>query len=387
MICRKPGKTFSLFIGRGGGYEGIWLEDSKVESSLRKRDQFLEYLRKYLTTSYVIEISQSEEDRIIYLKYGKNKKENIFAFFYMGRKLYFAHEYYDIKIKDFITYKSWDSEKSDEDIYSIFKELKTDIKIDLIKENNFIDVKEILNNEKNSLVRILNKKTKKLQKKQSLIHGDIEKMRSYKELYSFCDECEDLSKLNKKTIIGKIKINFKEKEHFKRRNELFEKAKRLKANINLMEKRLKDVEAELKKQSSKDEFLNDLKTIKPMMARKKLDKTVQKKTVNEYEIINRDSVLMAKGLSASGNDQMRKEWASKEDLWFHVDGSKSAHIIVKKHELSIDLLCEVVAKEFSKDIGSSEVNLIYTQVKNLKGVKGIKGMVNYKKEKHIRIKI
>lgn len=386
MICRKPGKTFSLFLGRGGGYEGIWLEDLKVESNLRKRDQFLEYLRKYLTTSYVIEISQSEDDRIIYLKYGKNKKENVFAFFYLGRKLYFAHQYYDLKIKDFITYKSWDSEKSDEDIYSIFNEIKKDIQIDREKENNLISLKEILEIEKNSLIRIINKKSKKLQKKQSLIKNDLEKMRSYKDLYNFCNECEDLSKLNKKTVIGKIKMNFKEKEHFKRRNELFEKAKRLKANIGLMEQRLSDVELELKKHTQKDVFQNDLKTIKPMIARKKLDKTAQKKTHNEYKIIERDNVLMAKGLSASGNDQMRKEWASKEDLWFHVDGSKSAHIIVKKHDLSIDVLCEVVAREFSKDIGSDEINLIYTQVKNLKGVKGIKGMVNYKKEKHIRIK-
>ena len=97
---------------------------------------------------------------------------------------------------------------------------------------------------------------------------------------------------------------------------------------------------------------------------------------------------MGVGLSANGNDELRKNWAKKDDLWFHLEDLRSPHIICKLNN-------EVLSENVLKLIGSvmidysefdfSEANLIYTQVKNLKGVKGAPGMVNFKKEKHIKV--
>jgi predicted ribosome quality control (RQC) complex YloA/Tae2 family protein len=387
LICRKPGKTFSLYLGRGGGTEGIWLDESKVESNLRQIDQFLEYLRKHLTTTYIHKVSVEQNDRLIFLEYIKNKKLNTFGFFYLGRNLYFAHEYFNVKTNSIITYRSWDSEKSDESIHDCFEALINNKINDTKKENKFVSAQNILENEKKSLKKNKTKKTKKLERKISFIKEDLKKMSNYNALYSFADECQDLGTLPKKHTVEGIKISFKEKAHYKRRNELFEKAKKLKAKIPFMKDRLEDCKREYDLIRNKESFLNDLKTIKPFMTRAKKKEVKATKSQKEYLIIETENILMAKGNSASGNDQMRKEWANKDDLWFHVDGEKSAHIIVKKYNLPFENLCEEIAREFAKDLKSNEINLIYTQVKNLKGVKGIRGMVNYKKEKHLRIKL
>ena len=78
----------------------------------------------------------------------------------------------------------------------------------------------------------------------------------------------------------------------------------------------------------------------------------------------------------------------RDDIWFHLDGDKSSHIIIKlgNHSLEYELLQIIgsVMLDYSK-FNYLEANLIYTQVKNLKGVPGITGSVNYKKEKRIRI--
>jgi predicted ribosome quality control (RQC) complex YloA/Tae2 family protein len=93
------------------------------------------------------------------------------------------------------------------------------------------------------------------------------------------------------------------------------------------------------------------------------------------------------GISAIGNDQLRNKWSGKDDYWVHLDGLKSAHAIVKitSGTLTQDMLnlgASIVAKfsHFSDDW----IPVIYTQVKNVKGVSGAAGMVIYKKEKHLR---
>ena len=89
-----------------------------------------------------------------------------------------------------------------------------------------------------------------------------------------------------------------------------------------------------------------------------------------------------------GNDQLRNRWASKEDYWFHLDGLKSTHAILKLERPTLptqdqlSMAASIVAR-FSHFI-DDWIPIIYTQVKNLKGVSGSPGMVIYKKEKHLR---
>ena len=115
---------------------------------------------------------------------------------------------------------------------------------------------------------------------------------------------------------------------------------------------------------------------------------VTKSAEKSYEIHDFGNLSLGIGLSSNGNDQLRSDWAKKSDYWFHLDGDKSPHIIIKLKDLSLtENVFIVVASamiSYSK-MDYREANLIYTQVKNLKGVKGASGKVTYKKEKRIRV--
>jgi predicted ribosome quality control (RQC) complex YloA/Tae2 family protein len=107
----------------------------------------------------------------------------------------------------------------------------------------------------------------------------------------------------------------------------------------------------------------------------------------DFKVFSMDRCMIAVGKSSRGNDQLRSKWAGKEDLWLHLDGIKSAHVVIKmKSGLpgneEINLASSILA-HFSHFPGEW-IPVIYTQVKNLKGVSGVAGMVTYKKEKHLR---
>ncbi len=51
--------------------------------------------------------------------------------------------------------------------------------------------------------------------------------------------------------------------------------------------------------------------------------------VNRNKIFATSSCQIGVGMSARGNDQLRSKWAGKEDTWLHLDGLKSAHVVIK----------------------------------------------------------
>ena len=82
-----------------------------------------------------------------------------------------------------------------------------------------------------------------------------------------------------------------------------------------------------------------------------------------------------------------KAFAKKNDLWLHLDGHKSGHMFVKgDREPRMDELSVLGSAlvDYS-GLKIADIPLLFTQVKNLKGVKGVAGMVNYKKEKHLLV--
>ncbi len=92
------------------------------------------------------------------------------------------------------------------------------------------------------------------------------------------------------------------------------------------------------------------------------------------------------GRDARENDFLRSKWAGKNDFWFHLKEGPSSHLVVKVDSAS--LLTEEAWQEIAGKLSGrkeGEVDLIYTEVKNLKAVKGAPGKVLYKKEKHRRV--
>ena len=114
LIClsaRFLGKGHFLYLGRGHGVEGFWVDDKRVPVELRRSDRFLEYLRKYLSSSEMLDIFQVLNDRCLQIVYRAYGHENSFIFFWKGRKLYFLNYFFDDNHKKFYLMKSWGNKK------------------------------------------------------------------------------------------------------------------------------------------------------------------------------------------------------------------------------------------------------------------------------------
>ena len=111
--------------------------------------------------------------------------------------------------------------------------------------------------------------------------------------------------------------------------------------------------------------------------------------MSEFKLLDFSDFVVAIGRSAQENDQIRRDWAKKNDWWFHIEHVPSAHLYIKKKQdftwdpQKLTLLGSCL-RDHSK-YTATEVPLLYTEVKNLKGVKGKAGAVIFKNEKRLNI--
>lgn len=391
LTIRLIGKSKFLYIGRGSGNEGLWFSDLRVESFLRKRDKFLEYLRKHLSSTSFNSISYDTDDRIFSLNYDKWGRVNRFYFFYNARNLYFANLFYDVKSGDMKLFKSWTmkNETSLSAEFNIFDEVGRTNLERKSDDKEIEDITSLLALEKKSAMKGNHggKSKKFYNRKRKRILGDLEKVGSIAALEKMAVENLDLMTLDRTITVDKVKVKFKTQDHYKRRDEIYTKIKKLKKAKGILALRLADTNENL--ENFVDIKLeNTLKTVSPVWKSIKNKVEVTKSTEKSYDVIDFGNLIMGVGLSANGNDQLRSEWAKKSDYWFHLDGDKSPHIIIKLKDLNLteDIFSAIgSALIYYAKIDYREANLIYTQVKNLKGVKGASGKVIYKKEKRIRI--
>lgn len=385
------GKTVYLYFGRGKGYEGFWVAEKQIPSPLRKRDRFLEYLRKHLAGARLLGIEMDPEDRIIYIKYQKFGKECTLALFYKGRHLYFANEFYDQKAGMMNILCSWDAKLEVSSIDEAMTLAGRTVQNNEPKSKSIPQAHELIQAEEKQAFGGGEGKKKKnfLKRKFKNISKDLEQTRKWQVLKQWIESRQDFDTLDKKIEIDSIKINFRESTSFKRRDELYTKVKKLKKGQSILEKRLEEVERIISSKPNQDEYENTLSVIQPTWSVNK--KQVASKKLNDelgYYTVDHDVISIGVGTGAQGNDQLRKSWASKDDWWFHLDSETSPHIIVKLKSKALDAeVFEMVALEMRKSahITTPELNLVYTQVKNLKGIKKRPGAVIFKKEKRIRV--
>ena len=100
-------------------------------------------------------------------------------------------------------------------------------------------------------------------------------------------------------------------------------------------------------------------------------------------------LTFALGTNAAANDYLRSRWGHRDDLWFHLEGYRGPHLIAKKSTIG-DIpprVLQVIASAL-RDYGGleiTEIPVLFTPVKNLKGVKGASGKVRYSKEKYLKM--
>lgn len=378
---RIPGKTIHLLMGRGKGFEGLWTTDLSVPSYLRARDHFLEYLRKHLTSKRIFKIQLDEDDRIIQVILNKDGEESFF-FFYRGRDLLFAH------FAEKEVFLSWSGKKinCDHCDFSLFDEVGRSV-VDSTGPSEIALAEELINEEKKALSSLAKreekKSAKKIKRKIENIAKDLEKVSHWRNLEEFINQ-SNLEELPKKTVLFDLKFHFVKEGHYARRSEIFDKIKKLKNIEKHLATRLDEAKQQKEKKHSTE--LTNIKPIAPVWLRNQKKSESEKIVTDGFKLFQYDEYEIGLGLNSQGNDQLRSKWAKKEDIWVHLDGATSAHVIIKLKSKDADIMKAL--KEAAKLIGtSSEIDIIFTKVKNLKSVKGQAGKVIYSKEKHVRIRL
>ena len=397
---RSPGKTQHLFLGRGGGMEGVWLHDSPPPSPLRRKDNFLEYLRRYLSSCTFLSGEVDASDRIFKINYQKYGCTQSILFFWKARKLYFLHYFKESAEAPYKLLLSWRGKSilaGDDlsNLYDYFDEVgrKTDMKQDF-KNPHIVGIAELLNVElKAAALKSHTSNPGFLHRKKENIEEDLRKNQQWDKLQSILDQGQSLDAMYELKV-GDHKIKFEgELNPYERRNILFQKIKKLKRGEGILTERLRGIVEQLAGKEIKTQTTSLLPITKPIWGKDEplIQAAEQKASLEagtEFKLFQFPSFLIGVGLSAKGNDHLRSKWANKDDTWIHLDGLKSAHAVVKTlnnqavSPAALNLGATIVA-QFSHFSGDW-IPIIYTQVKNLKGVSGAPGMVTYKKEKHLR---
>jgi predicted ribosome quality control (RQC) complex YloA/Tae2 family protein len=393
---RTRGKTLHLFLGRGAGHEGLWLHKSAPPSELRRRDNFLEYLRRHLSACSLVNLELDDQDRILKVDYQKYGQIQSILFFWKARKLYFLHYFQDVPEGPFKLLLSWRAKAvtATEDIGNLFKYFdEVGRRNDMVFDRGSAQsstIEELLEDELKaaSLIGMTSNPTF-LQRKKENIEDDLRKAKQWERLQHLLDQGENLDMYELKVEDQKIKFEG-ELNPYERRNLVFQKIKKLKRGEGILSQRLESVKELLSGKKTETNKTSQLPIVKPVWGKEELaeSKSHQENTETGYRVFKFDHFQIGVGLTAQGNDQLRSKWAGKEDLWLHMDGLKSAHVIIKSDNQAainpenLNLAASILA-HFSH-FNDAWIPIIHTQVKNLKGVTGAPGMVIYKKEKHLR---
>lgn len=389
LSIRLPGQNLALIVGRGKRVEGLgWLEKN-IPSILRTQDKFLAYLRSSLTNSVLEKIEVDTDDRIIRIDYLRWGQRNQFFIFYNKKALNFVNYFYSEKKKEFFYLKSWENKpvvwNASLD-FSVFDEVGRKDLADKTKKGKPFDAEKVLSRELSEVEdRTLSKKEKnKTLRKVKNIKSDLDKIRAHTDLLVFLEEASDLAELPKKWKFKNIKINFEYPDHYKRRDQIYKKIKALKAAESLVENRLADAQKKLDGQAEVKEK-NPIPPIAPAWNKaKEAIKAPKIEQKSNYKVFDFPDFKIGIGLSATGNDALRSEFGSKNDYWFHLDGDTSPHVIVKGENLELNEdLFNIVASIIldHSEYNFSQASIIFTRVKDIKGVKGTPGKVIFKKEK------
>lgn len=399
LEVRRPGRSEHVLLGRGGDYSGFWTSSDRAPSDLRIKDKFVEFLRSRLRGRRLIDVRcANAEAYMMHLLAGVKDQVCILTIYIHKKSLYFL--YAESNKSGFEVFVPWGSK------LKLRTTIETEVcsqleayLLDVIGKECPFEGKE----EKESFpgygeiendVKALRDQRKRARRKVANIEGDLQKIRRWKDL-SREVENSDFPKPTKKIKILGIKFNFIGlKDEWAQKNVIYEKIKRLKKIEPFQEERL--LEAKEKYTYIENEEAQIFKPQKVLYPKWKVsqDKKATQETSNEkgYEVYKIPNLgKLAVGLSPQGNDQLRKLWAKKDDIWFHLDGLTSAHCILKVSSNSVlapeflDLIASVLAEKSGHN--SSEIPIIYTQVKNIKGVTGTPGKVIYKKEKHVSARL
>lgn len=390
LQVRKIGQTQFLFLGRGGPYQGAFLSSINATSDKRIVDRYLEYARANWRGAKVFSVTHPFKDRVLCIDMIFQGSKKRVYFFWRGRDLFFAQ--FQEKGHETTLFCSWLGSEligvKDDQWENVFRE-KT-LPLGLEDKNQDSSDKsfslELYLSEPFTLKQTSKKLKKRKKRKEERIKQEILRNQSYDELYKIADDLDYLNSIDFYTFYNK-KIRFYGcKNVHQKRDLIFDLAKRLKKGLEIQKKRLESL-----KNSDKPEemTIEKPKTIQPIWktTEASTSKKVFLKEQNLKKVYLEDVMIGWLGLNAQGNDYIRSRLAKKDHMWFHIDGYTSGHFIYTGDKSSDFALFELIGsmlREISK-LDLLEIPIVFTKVKNLKGLKGQPGSVLYKKEKRLNV--
>jgi predicted ribosome quality control (RQC) complex YloA/Tae2 family protein len=384
LSLRGKGVGFHLWIGRGKEFQGMKLVKKPIEAELRIRDRFLEYLRANLKGSILHKLEMVGENIIIF-QTTRKKAVIYWGWIWRDQRLNFTTFNPD-KMEALYSWKD-------------FKVSGTNKEEWLEQINEMKSGKLLIENEVNSLnreiVRGTRKRRKFLERKVKKIEQDLKVAKLWSEMQRMgtyylvnTDEVDSIDVMK----IGDVEVKLgKDKSAHEKINEIFNKSKRYKKAEKFIEARLQETLQEVEKLGADGVKIGgeEIAIINPNWV--PLKRNIEKKVDGEYVILlsTEQSLRIGIGLSAKGNDELRNNWASSEDFWFHDETGTGPHIVVKSNRdfvWSQYLLTAIGSAliEYKKH-KSDEISMIYTNIKNVKALKGAPGKVGYKKARHLRL--
>ena len=269
----------------------------------------------------------------------------------------------------------------------------------------FRESREVLNNKKRDLEKAVVKKIDKLEDVVRKIKEEMEKIRDF-EIYRKKGELLMMNAYNLKASGGKVIVRDWESgedieveideniDILKNAQKYFDRYKKLKRKYEGMEKRLYEIEEELRylyqlwqtildadDEDILDEIKEEMEEAGILKAKKrkkeKISRSLPRKvTYNGYTILI--------GRNNRQNDELVRN-SSPNDIWLHTREIPGAHVIIKAQgEVSRDVLefAASLAAGYSRAKDSSNVPVDYTLVRYVKKPKGFKpGMVIYRNQK------
>lgn len=380
LQVRVPGKSFHIYIGRGNQYLGIYPYEKAPPAFLRIQDRFLDYIRSHLVGAKLskIELISENGHELYQIQYKTDNAENYFYVGYKDRQMFFAR-----REKDLI-FCSWHNQiENFQNLVwpdSSFSKLNTSINIESylkLEEGKSVGAFEQKKREKFLLKKIEN------------IKSDLKVNDQWKEIEEKLLENQiDLSGAEVKISGQKFNLVGLRTE-WEKKDFIFKKIKKLKRGKSILEERLSETLDEYDK-TSKGQFVKQTTKEKAIpiiwsVGNKKNNQTnVQAKDFMEIKM---GQIVGLVGLNSSGNDHIRSI-SNKEHFWLHIENYPGAHLIIKTdslNQLTNDHWAAMasILRDYSK-LDILEIPLMYTQVKNLKGIKGVRGEVIANKVKYLK---
>lgn len=385
---RVPGETIIVYLGKGSGYEGLYLGKTYPDPSLRNIDYFTEYLRKSLRGGVIYDIELDQWDRSIAIHYIMGKMRNKMLFFWKAREFHVVHEIQTVQ-GDFDIHKFWCRQHQLESVSSSFGIFDEIGRCDLPQKENtnnpcsMDDYFQKMQNDPGTMV--VKKLLQKLIKKKSRIEDDIKTVSSWREIQSYLLTVNPQEISNVFTFKNyTVKIP-KGLEGYKRYDYVHNKVKALKNVHELQLKRLAEVEKEIERAETGQLVRAPVKnTLLPVIDLGRKDSVPLPVSDEPVLIFRFKEMIIGVGNNAKANDRLRTQWGSSQDMWFHLDGYKGAHIVVRNFVMDMEVVSIVgsMLRDYSK-LQILTIPVIFTQLKNVKGLKGSAGTVQFKKEKRL----